>query len=400
MKFNTNFFSFLNRKKLKAKKNIRKEKHTSFIKKHPLKVTNSKWSAIVFISNTKFFISGEKSFFSNLTFSVLFLLTTLSFFSNSEPKSLANSSNSLFPAKISSTDISKNIDGFNPTTVTSLIDDECSAVDSTSRSLAVNLVIDTTIVDVTCFGNNNGSIDLTVTGGVPPYSYTWSNFAMSEDLFGLSGGTYTVTVKDIAGTTITADFIVEEPDILTAVIDSTSDYNSYQVSCFGDSDGIIYASAAGGTPPFSYAWSNGATTATISGLPVGFYGVTITDANDCVSNAGINLSQPSALGGGTVITRYYGGNVLSCYGAIDGEEVVQLYIRDKVASITRPVQELKGFEKINLKASESKVVNFTLGQAELGFYNNQGKYIVENGEFDIMVGGSSAVTIKDSFTLK
>jgi len=87
-------------------------------------------------------------------------------------------------------------------------------------------------------------------------------------------------------------------------------------------------------------------------------------------------------------------------GKVDGEEVVQLYIRDKVASVTRPVKELKGFEKINLKAGESKVVNFTLGQAELGFYNNQGKYIVENGEFDIMVGGSSMDTLKDTFTLK
>jgi len=87
-------------------------------------------------------------------------------------------------------------------------------------------------------------------------------------------------------------------------------------------------------------------------------------------------------------------------GSRDGEEVVQLYIRDKVASVTRPVKELKGFEKINLKAGESKVIQFQLTSKELGFYNNQGKFIIENGEFDVMVGGSSLDTINDSFILK
>ncbi len=86
-------------------------------------------------------------------------------------------------------------------------------------------------------------------------------------------------------------------------------------------------------------------------------------------------------------------------GDVAGEEVVQLYIRDKVASVTRPVKELKGFEKINLIAGESKMVNFTLTNKELGFYDNQGKYIIETGDFDIMVGGSSINTLNASFSL-
>ncbi|NNE30727.1 MAG: beta-glucosidase BglX, partial [Saprospiraceae bacterium] len=76
-------------------------------------------------------------------------------------------------------------------------------------------------------------------------------------------------------------------------------------------------------------------------------------------------------------------------GELEGEEVVQLYIRDRVASVTRPVKELKGFEKVSLQPGENKTIRFSLSHAELGFYNNQGKFIFEPGEFDIMVGGSS-----------
>ena len=85
---------------------------------------------------------------------------------------------------------------------------------------------------------------------------------------------------------------------------------------------------------------------------------------------------------------------------ITGEEVVQLYIRDRVASVVRPVKELKGFEKIKLKSAESKTVTFNLTEKELGFYNNQGDFIIEAGDFDVMVGTSSAEGISGSIELK
>lgn len=76
-------------------------------------------------------------------------------------------------------------------------------------------------------------------------------------------------------------------------------------------------------------------------------------------------------------------------GNIDGEEVVQLYIRDITASIVRPVKELKGFEKIALKKGETTKVRFTLGVKELSFYNEQGDLILEPGKFEVFVGGNS-----------
>ena len=87
-------------------------------------------------------------------------------------------------------------------------------------------------------------------------------------------------------------------------------------------------------------------------------------------------------------------------GDRDGEEVVQLYIRDLVASLVRPVKELKAFQKIRLKAGETKTVSFTIQQKDLSFYNNDGKQIVEPGEFKLFIGGSSSDTKEAGFELK
>jgi len=84
---------------------------------------------------------------------------------------------------------------------------------------------------------------------------------------------------------------------------------------------------------------------------------------------------------------------------VDGHEVVQIYIRDHFASVTRPRQELKGFKKLYLKAGESQNVAFILGKNELGFYNNQGSFIFEKGTFDVMVGGSSVVSLTKEITI-
>ncbi|WP_298238522.1 beta-glucosidase BglX [uncultured Algibacter sp.] len=86
-------------------------------------------------------------------------------------------------------------------------------------------------------------------------------------------------------------------------------------------------------------------------------------------------------------------------GTVGGKEVVQLYIRDLVGSITRPVRELKGFELVELGAGETKTIQFTLNNETLGFYNNDGDYIIEAGDFKVFVGGSSMATLEANFEL-
>jgi beta-glucosidase len=86
-------------------------------------------------------------------------------------------------------------------------------------------------------------------------------------------------------------------------------------------------------------------------------------------------------------------------GEFDGKEIVQLYIHDEVASIVRPLKELKRFELVDIKKGETKTVQFTLTEDDLGFYNNQGKFIIEPGAFKVMVGESSIKGLKGEFVL-
>ncbi len=86
-------------------------------------------------------------------------------------------------------------------------------------------------------------------------------------------------------------------------------------------------------------------------------------------------------------------------GKVTGDEIVQLYIRDDVSSITRPVKELKGFKRITLKANETKNVKFEIGRDELQFYNIDMKRVVEPGKFIVMVGGNSEDVITADFSI-
>ena len=87
-------------------------------------------------------------------------------------------------------------------------------------------------------------------------------------------------------------------------------------------------------------------------------------------------------------------------GKTKGKEVAQLYLRDELASVTRPVRELKGFELVELNPKESKTITFTLTDAELGFYDNNGKFIVEPGTFSVFVGGDSDATLNTQFEVE
>ena len=87
-------------------------------------------------------------------------------------------------------------------------------------------------------------------------------------------------------------------------------------------------------------------------------------------------------------------------GAVEGTEVVQFYIRDMVGSIARPVQELKGFERISLKPGESRTVTFTIDAELLKFYNKDLEYVCEPGQFEAMIGPNSRDVQRKTFTLK
>ena len=83
-----------------------------------------------------------------------------------------------------------------------------------------------------------------------------------------------------------------------------------------------------------------------------------------------------------------------------GDEVAQLYIHDRVASISQPVRRLRGFERVTLKAGQTKTVRWTLDRDDVGFYDNRGRFVVENGRIDVYVGNASSATDnRRSFTV-
>ena len=151
------------------------------------------------------------------------------------------------------------------------------------------LALSTTQINVGCFGNNTGSINLTVTGGTAPYTYAWSNNTTLEDPTGLASGTYTVTVTDANGCTSTTTVTITQPQAGLAL--STTQVN---VLCFGNSTGSVNLTVTGGTAPYTYLWSNQGTAEDPTGMAAGAYTVTVTDANGCTSQTSVTITQPQA----------------------------------------------------------------------------------------------------------
>jgi beta-glucosidase len=87
-------------------------------------------------------------------------------------------------------------------------------------------------------------------------------------------------------------------------------------------------------------------------------------------------------------------------GSRRGDEVVQLYIHDPVATISQPVRRLRGFERVTLNPNEERTVEFTLDRSDFGFYDNRGKFVVEPGQIDVYAGSSSDAGLTESFTVR
>ncbi|WP_439151174.1 HYR-like domain-containing protein [Winogradskyella sp.] len=158
-----------------------------------------------------------------------------------------------------------------------------------------NLELSSTTTDVLCRTEATGAIDIAVSGGSSPYSYSWNNGETSEDLVNVIAGNYTVTVTDANGCEISQNFIIYQP-----AKELTSTGSKSDVLCNGDNTGSIDLNVNGGTAPYSYLWSNGATTEDISNLVAGTYSVTITDANGCTATNQSTVIEPSEVVSGSI----------------------------------------------------------------------------------------------------
>ncbi|MEI6852431.1 MAG: gliding motility-associated C-terminal domain-containing protein, partial [Bacteroidota bacterium] len=162
--------------------------------------------------------------------------------------------------------------------------------------------------NIPCYGGNNGSASVTATGGTAPFSYSWSNGANTPAIYSLTAGNYSVTVSDFQGCSATTSVAITQPAQLTSSVSSSNN-----VSCFGGNNGSATILVAGGTAPYSYNWSNGANTATISNLAAGNYSVIVTDFNGCFVVNSIIITQPAFMS-----TAVSSSTPVSCYGGSNG----------------------------------------------------------------------------------
>jgi hypothetical protein len=166
--------------------------------------------------------------------------------------------------------------------------------------------------NVACNGGANGVAAISASGGAGGYTYLWNTGATTAAITGLIAGTYSVTVTDANACTKTVNNIqVTQPSVLSAAPAVTN------VSCNGGTNGVASVTATGGAGGYTYLWSNGATTQTITGRPAGTYSVTVTDANSCtITLNNITITQPPVLDGTTSTTA------ASCFGGSNGTATV------------------------------------------------------------------------------
>ena len=185
----------------------------------------------------------------------------------------------------------------------------CSST-STGTITEPTILVGASVVDsnITCNGFADGGATASAVGGTVPYTYAWSNSATTASITGVTAGTYSVTIMDVNGCTSASSVTVVEPTTLlsASVVDSNA-------TCNGFANGGASASATGGTAPYTYAWSNSATTASITGVMAGTYSVTIMDANGCSSTSSATVTEPTTLVAATVVD-----STITCNGFANG----------------------------------------------------------------------------------
>ncbi|MDO8969808.1 MAG: SprB repeat-containing protein, partial [Saprospiraceae bacterium] len=172
-------------------------------------------------------------------------------------------------------------------TVTVTDASNCTKTISASITQPTAIVLTETHVNVLCNGQSNGSIDLSVSGGTPAYTYNWGGGITTQDRSNLAAGTYTVTVTDANSCTKTLSASITQP---SALVLSTTQVN---VLCTGNATGSIDLTVNGGTPAYSYNWTGGITTQDRSNLASGTYTVTVTDANNCTKTISATITEPA-----------------------------------------------------------------------------------------------------------
>lgn len=198
--------------------------------------------------------------------------------------------------------------GLTPNTYSATVTDSKGCVVTITQNIAqpAALTQSGSITNVLCNGASTGAVNVTTAGGNSPYTYSWSNGTLTEDLSGVSGGSYTLLITDNKGCTSSAPYVITTPTPINATSNITN------AGCSGSLTGAVDITVSGGSGTYSYSWSNGTTTQDISGVAAGSYTVVVTDGNSCAQTFSYTVSQPGGLTGTVNSTN------ITCNGAANG----------------------------------------------------------------------------------
>jgi gliding motility-associated-like protein len=246
----------------------------------------------------------------------------------------------------------------------------CSSSITDTISAPAALLASAVTQQVSCYGDSTGAIDITVTGGVTPYMYSWSNLASTEDINLLPAGIYTLAVTDSNGCSVQWTDTIREPLAPLSIVGSRVD-----VICASDSTGSIDITVSGGTPSYVYSWTTTATTEDISSLAAGVYTVTVTDSNLCAisftdtilsTNPVINASYSAAnafcidsIGGSIDVTATGGtGTLTYLWNTSDvTEDLSGIYAGNYTVTIT---DSLNCFNILNIIIADTSTLNLNI----------------------------------------
>lgn len=181
---------------------------------------------------------------------------------------------------------------------------------------------------------NDGAIDVTVTGGTGAYMYNWSTGTDTEDLNNLGTGTYTLTVTDANGCSVSEDFTIGMGEF-NVVIETTTDYGEFDVSCNGESDATLRARASFGAAPYTYSWNTGDDTETIQNVGAGEYSVEVTDSEGNTVNTSYTVTEPDPMVVRVITTPSNGGDAGTAKAEVQGGTQPYTYVwNDKTPGST------------------------------------------------------------------
>ncbi|MDA0899090.1 MAG: gliding motility-associated C-terminal domain-containing protein [Bacteroidetes bacterium] len=188
-------------------------------------------------------------------------------------------------------------------------------VDVTVNLLDITITQTDTIL---CAGDSSGTLGVAINPGYGPYSYLWNTGDISDSLKNISVGTYSVVVTDAMGCAADDAITIVQPNNMVVTTQSITNFNGYDISCNGANDGAAFTSVAGGTPGYSYSWSNGGASDTLTSMAAGTYFVTVIDSNGCSSQDTITITEPSPLSLSVSTLTNVFGNQIDCYGDSSG----------------------------------------------------------------------------------